>query len=162
MDVEFSRRFEIDNELPMSRVDVRQLLGLCAVENHRGPNTEPAINLGKVGAVAHEAASIDIFAPGVARRYLVLVGKPDDFIPMAVEERIPADEERISLLAGGGLKSGLKFGKTAGCQRLRPFSFLNKHRRAFVDELIDIGVVAEQFAQPLVAVMIFDVWRAHC
>src|SRR5438874_1439416 len=90
-DIELLGGLEIDDEFAMPDLDIRQVLRLDAIEDHGRPNAEPTVDVCELGPLAHKTASFDIFAPRVARRYLVLCSETNDLGPVAVKEWISTD-----------------------------------------------------------------------
>src|SRR5215217_7166947 len=86
---------EAHDQLELGRLYDRQVARLGALENSASVDTRLAIGIRQAGAVADQAASSNVFAPDVDRRYAVLRGQRDDPIALAVEERLAGDDKSI-------------------------------------------------------------------
>src|SRR5258707_12577670 len=67
-----------------------------SLENPAGIDRRFTVRLRQVGAITHEAASQDIFAPGVDRSHAAPRRKGYDPFALAVEKRFAGDNDRAS------------------------------------------------------------------
>src|SRR5215217_8735796 len=73
-----SERFggpEVEHQLELRRLYDRQVARFGALENSASVDTCLAIRIRQAGPVADQAASNNVFAPDIGRRYAILPGK---------------------------------------------------------------------------------------
>jgi hypothetical protein len=89
------RSLEIDDQLELGRVLHRHVGRLLALEDAAHRLADLAVQSREAGPIAHQAASFDIFAPGVTRGQRMARRERDQLSAPGVEEWIGADDERL-------------------------------------------------------------------
>src|SRR5215475_14834655 len=87
------RCLEADHELELGRLYDRQIAGLLTSEQPAGVDPSLTIGIGKVRAVARQAASHDKFTSFIYRRNGVACCERNDLIALVVEERVGANQQ---------------------------------------------------------------------
>src|SRR5262249_31422496 len=89
------RGLKVDDEFEPRRLQHRQIGDVRLLEKERDIRALLAIQVGKMRAIAHQAARCGEVAPFVHRRDAITRGERDDLVAPGIEERIAVDEERI-------------------------------------------------------------------
>ena len=94
----------------------RQVRRLLAVENPAGINPDLTIGVLNTGAVAHQPADGDVFAPVIDCGHGLARCQGNDVPAVGIEERIAADHQRIGPLLGNKRKSGINLSNGGSLQ----------------------------------------------
>ena len=95
-EAERSRGFEIHGQLKFGGLHYRQVRSVLALENPASIRRRLAIGVRQVGAVTHEAAGKNIFAPSVQRSHAVPRSKRDNPFTLAVEKWVGGNNKHIN------------------------------------------------------------------
>src|SRR5262249_17639533 len=83
---------EVDDELKSGPLHARQVCRILPLEDSSGVDASLAIAVADVGAVAHQAARQRVFTPLVDSRNRISRRQSDNFVALAIEKRIGADQ----------------------------------------------------------------------
>src|SRR6516164_2883873 len=93
LDAERLGGLEVDDELKSGRLHHRQVCRFLPLENSSGVDASLAIAVGDVSAVTHQAARQREFTPLVDGRNGVSRRQRDNFVALAIEKGIGADQQ---------------------------------------------------------------------
>jgi hypothetical protein len=88
------RGLKVDDQFEFRWLENRQIGGSGALENPADVHSGLAIGIRNAGAIAHQAADGGELAPLVDRGNRMARRQRDEFLALAVEEGIAADNER--------------------------------------------------------------------
>src|SRR4029077_14366068 len=102
--------------------------------------TDLAVRPGKAGAIAHQAASLGIFAPRVGGRHCIARRERNQLRVPAIEEWIGADEQCLNALLTSADECRLEFSLDSGSKSEQQQSSC-LHSRFHVPRVLPIGNV---------------------
>src|SRR3974390_16086 len=129
---------EVDDELKFGRLHHRQVSGLLALENPPGVDTDLAIAIAVIGAVAHQTTRLCVFALLVDGRDSVPRRQSNDFVALTVEELIGGDQHRSGVQLHCCCKRGIDLTLVA---RKQYMSLLASGGRCFLNLPCLVGVI---------------------
>src|SRR5215472_13228899 len=116
LDAERLGGLKVDDQLKSGRLHHRQVCRFLPLENSSGIDASLAIAVADVGAVTHQAARQRVFTPLVNGRNGVSRSQSNDFVALAIEERIGADQHRSSAQLHGCCERGIEVAHIARAQ----------------------------------------------
>src|SRR5262249_33920794 len=94
LEIELPCRFEVDHQLEFGRLNCRQVRRLFAAENTADVYSCLAVGIDLAGSVAHQSASISVYAIGIDCGYRVTSRQHRELLTLADEESIRNHPQR--------------------------------------------------------------------
>src|SRR5215510_8376616 len=102
LEAERLRRFQIDHQLELGRLQDRQVGGLFALENPPDVIASVAIGIRKIRSVAHQAADGGVLASRINSRDGMAGRQCNDLLPSIQKENVGVDHQRLGMLLNEG------------------------------------------------------------
>src|SRR5215813_15345617 len=118
VEAECSGGLEVDDELELSRLYHRQVRWSRTLENPPGIPADLAIHVGKIDAIAHQAAARGMLAEVIHRRYGVTRRQSNNLVPACVEVWIGGHRKRGDVAFADSLECRVDLSVVAGTQEI--------------------------------------------
>src|SRR5262249_62226892 len=120
VEAERVRGLEVDDELELSRLYHREGRWSRTLENPPGIPADLAIHVGKIDAIAHQAAARGMLAEVIHRRYGVTRRQSNNLVTACVEVWIGGHRKRGDVAFADSLECRVDLSLVAGTQENKP------------------------------------------